>query len=220
METAIRIRPPTRNGERAAPAVAIDGGDGVVLIRDANTTIGYCRYTPAGDIEYIFVNPAHRRRGYGRRLLAEVERRTGRRGAPLAPISPLGRRLFGLDAAPAGIASARPNPAYTEDTMKAFLIDPAARAIVPVELAPGLDAVREAIGFPTVDSDEIDDNGDRLYFDEECFIRAVEGAGRFRVDNLAPVQGKGVIVGSQGDAGQLADVKLTAAALARRVTFL
>jgi GNAT superfamily N-acetyltransferase len=68
--------------------------DGVVLIRDANTTIGYCRHTADGDIEYIFVHPAHRRRGHGRRLLAEVERRTGRRGAPLAPISPLGQRFF------------------------------------------------------------------------------------------------------------------------------
>ncbi|MCU0938802.1 MAG: GNAT family N-acetyltransferase [Burkholderiaceae bacterium] len=69
--------------------------DDVVLIRDANTTIGYCRHTADGDIEYIFVHPAHRRRGHGRRLLAAVERRTGRRGVPLAPISPLGQRFFG-----------------------------------------------------------------------------------------------------------------------------
>ncbi len=104
--------------------------------------------------------------------------------------------------------------------MKAFVIDPAARTITPVDLAPGLDGVRAAIGFATVDSDEIDDNGDRLFFDEECFIRAVEGAGRFRVDNLAPVQGKGVVVGSRGGADALDDVKVDAAALARRVTFL
>lgn len=104
--------------------------------------------------------------------------------------------------------------------MKAFVIDPAARTITAVDLAPGLDGVRAAIGFPTVDSDEIDDNGDRLFFDEECFIRAIEGAGRFRVDRLAPVQGKGVIVGSQGSADALADAKVDAAALARRVTFL
>jgi GNAT superfamily N-acetyltransferase len=90
---------------RASPAIAagpVTGGaielafeDGVVLIRDANTTIGYCRHTADGDIEYIFVHPAHRRRGHGRRLLAEVERRTGRRGGPLPPISPLGLGLFG-----------------------------------------------------------------------------------------------------------------------------
>jgi len=104
--------------------------------------------------------------------------------------------------------------------MKAFLIDPAAKAITSVEIASGIDGIREAIGYKTVDSDEIDDNGDRLFFDEECFIRAIGGAGRFRVDNLAPVQGKGVIVGSRGSAGELADVKTSAEALARRVTFL
>lgn len=104
--------------------------------------------------------------------------------------------------------------------MKAFVIDPAARTITPVDLAPGLDGVREAIGFATVDSDEIDDNGDRLFFDEECFIRAIEGAGRFRVDKLAPVQGKGVVVGSRGGADALVDVTIDAATLAGRVTFL
>jgi GNAT superfamily N-acetyltransferase len=82
-------------------ALDVVADDGVVLIRDANTTIGYCRHTADGDIEYIFVNPAWRRRGVGRRLLAEVEQRCGRRGRPLAPISPLGRRFFGLADIPA-----------------------------------------------------------------------------------------------------------------------
>ena len=104
--------------------------------------------------------------------------------------------------------------------MKAFVIDPAARTITAVDLAPGLDGIRAAIGFATVDSDEIDDNGDRLFFDEECFIRAIDGAGRFRVDRLAPVQGRGVVVGTQDGGRQLADPCLTAEALARRVTFL
>lgn len=83
----------------APVAFTVVADDGVLLIRDANTTIGYCRHTQEGDIEYIFVNPAWRRRGVGRRLLAEVERRCGRRGRPLEPISPLGRRLFGLPTA-------------------------------------------------------------------------------------------------------------------------
>jgi len=74
----------------------------VVLIRDANTTIGNCRHTPEGGIEHIFVNPAYRRRGHGRRLLAEVQRRAGRRGAPLDPIAPPARRFFGLDASVPG----------------------------------------------------------------------------------------------------------------------
>lgn len=87
--------------DAASASLQIAVADGVVLIRDANTTIGYCRHTHDGDIEYIFVNPAWRRRGVGRRLLAEVERRCGRRGRPLEPISPLGRRFFGLPGADA-----------------------------------------------------------------------------------------------------------------------
>jgi hypothetical protein len=104
--------------------------------------------------------------------------------------------------------------------MKAFLIDPATRSVSPLDLADGIDGIRRAIGYATVDSDEIDDNGDRLFFDEECFIRAIPGAGRFRVDNLAPVAGKAVIVGSTVGGTQLADARVDETALARRVTFL
>jgi hypothetical protein len=56
-------------------------------------------------------------------------------------------------------------------------------------------SVRALIGFETVDSDEIDANGDRLYFDEKCFIRQTPGVGRFQLDSLAPVAGMGVVVG-------------------------
>ena len=68
--------------------------DGVALIRNANTTIGYCRFTPAGDIEYLFVNPMYRRRGHGRRLLDAVRRSAGKLGEIQEPISPLGRLFF------------------------------------------------------------------------------------------------------------------------------
>ena len=68
--------------------------DGVALIRNANTTIGYCRFTPAGDIEYLFVNPGYRRRGHGRRLLEAVRQSAGQLGEIQAPISPLGRLFF------------------------------------------------------------------------------------------------------------------------------
>ena len=104
--------------------------------------------------------------------------------------------------------------------MKGFLIDPAARTVMPVDVEDGLDGVRRLIGFPTVDSDEIDDNGDRLYFDEECFIRAAPGSPRFRVDNLAPVAGKGLVVGSSAQAKELADAVIGLEALQRRVTFV
>jgi len=103
--------------------------------------------------------------------------------------------------------------------MKAFLIDPVARTVAPVDLSGGLDGVRMLIGFPTVDSDEIDDNGDRLFFDEECFIRSAPGSARLRVDNLAPVAGKGVVVGSSAQGTELADAVIGLEALQRRVSF-
>lgn len=104
--------------------------------------------------------------------------------------------------------------------MKAFLIDPATQSILRLDLTDGLDGIHRAIGYATVDSDEIDDNGDRLFFDEECFIRAIPDAGRFRVDNLAPVAGKAVVVGSTAGGTQLADARVDELALTRRVTFL
>jgi hypothetical protein len=103
--------------------------------------------------------------------------------------------------------------------MKAFLIDPAARTITPVDVDDGLVGVRKLIGFPTVDSDEIDDNGDRLFFDEECFIRAAPGSPRFRLDKLAPVAGKGLVVGSSAQGRELADAVIGLDALQRRVAF-
>jgi hypothetical protein len=103
--------------------------------------------------------------------------------------------------------------------MKAFLIDPATRSIARIDVEGGLDGIREAIGYPTVDSDEIDDNGDRLFFDEECFIRTQPGAARFRLDSLAPVAGKGVVVGSAGGGAALRDAVVELAALQARVKF-
>lgn len=103
--------------------------------------------------------------------------------------------------------------------MKAFLIDPAARTVTPVDVEGGIDGVRRLIGFPTVDSDEIDLNGDRLFFDEECFIRSAPGSPRFRVDSLAPVAGRGLVVGSSAQGKELADAVIGLEALQRRVAF-
>lgn len=74
--------------------VVVEHTDGVVLLRNRNTTIGYCRYRPTGDIEYLFVNPLYRRQGHGSRLLTEVQVRVGRLGHAEPPISPLGRLFF------------------------------------------------------------------------------------------------------------------------------
>jgi hypothetical protein len=75
------------------------------------------------------------------------------------------------------------------------------------------------IGFETVDSDEIDANGDRLYFDEKCFIRQTPGVGRFQLDSLAPVAGMGVVVG-YGAQGNLQTPQVSHEALIARVKFL
>ncbi len=72
----------------------IDISYGVVLIKNQNTTIGYCRYTPSGDIEYIYVNPAYRRQGYGSILINEVKKIIGEIGNIHDPISPLGIQFF------------------------------------------------------------------------------------------------------------------------------
>jgi ribosomal protein S18 acetylase RimI-like enzyme len=69
------------------------GTPGILIFGNANTTIGYCRYTPDGEVEYIFVHPQFRRRGHARHMLARVEAMTGRRLRFQPPISPLGGLL-------------------------------------------------------------------------------------------------------------------------------
>lgn len=103
--------------------------------------------------------------------------------------------------------------------MHAFLIDPAARNVEAIDIADGLQDIKKMIGFETVDFDEIDDNGDRLYFDENCFIRTESGAARFKVDNLAPVAGRGVVIGANASSQTPADAVVTLEQLIRRVTF-
>jgi hypothetical protein len=72
----------------------IEHSPGIVLIRNQNTTIGYCRYFENGDVEYIFVNSMYRRQGHGTTLLREVAKMTGQLGQAHQPISPLGRHFF------------------------------------------------------------------------------------------------------------------------------
>lgn len=84
----------------------------------------------------------------------------------------------------------------------------------------GLDDVKKLIGYDSVDSDEIDSTGDRLFFDESCFLRDQTGKGRFKLDNLAPVADKGVVTGAAGDAVSLRDAVVQLAALQQRITWL
>jgi hypothetical protein len=86
---------------------------------------------------------------------------------------------------------------------KAFLISPEDQSIEPIELSSEND-IKQLIGFETIASDAVGSAGDRLFFDEECFIRGA--SGRFQIDKLIPVAGKGVVVGVAADGITLAEV--------------
>jgi hypothetical protein len=104
--------------------------------------------------------------------------------------------------------------------MKVFLIDPHDKQVIELEIAETRLALQDLIGFETIDFDEIDSNGDCLFFDEECFIRQQVNVGKFKVDNLAPIAGKGVIVNSPDNGQTLSTPKINLSDLIKRVTFL
>jgi len=102
--------------------------------------------------------------------------------------------------------------------MKVLLINANLKVVTEVEIESTREAIQELIGFKTIDADEIDSNFDQLFF-EECFIRQQDQKGRFKVDNLAPVVGMGVIVNS-ADGKSFDSPKINLAELTKRVTFL
>ncbi len=104
--------------------------------------------------------------------------------------------------------------------MKAFLINPQLKEVTEIEINSSIEAIQDLIGFKTIDSDEIDSNFDQLFFDEECFIRQQDQVGRFKVDNLAPIAGKGVIANSSDNGKTISSPQVTLADLIKRVTFL
>lgn len=101
---------------------------------------------------------------------------------------------------------------------KALLIDPNTQSISQVELDQGLESIKALIGQSSIDSDEVGQDGDRLFFDEACFIRATAESKRFKLDTLPPVAGVGVVVGHQADGG-LKDAQLSPEMLKTRVRF-
>jgi len=103
--------------------------------------------------------------------------------------------------------------------MKAYLIDANTQTVSEADIA-GLDDVKKLIGYDSVDSDEIDASGDRLFFDERCFLRDQTGKGRFKLDNLAPVADKAVVVGSSDDGAMLKNAAVELAALQQRITWM
>jgi hypothetical protein len=100
--------------------------------------------------------------------------------------------------------------------MKAFLITPEQRSIEAIDIAD-LDKIKKIIGFDTIESDAIGTGSDRLYFDEECFLRGT--GSRFQVDNLIPISGKAVVVGVAGDGATLCDAAVDIESLRGRIKY-
>jgi len=101
--------------------------------------------------------------------------------------------------------------------MKAILISGETRSIEAIDI-DGREAIVKQIGFDTIESDAIGTDGDRLYFDEECFLRGT--GGRFQVDNLIPISGKAVIVGTTGEGTALRDAATDLESLRGRIKYL
>lgn len=101
--------------------------------------------------------------------------------------------------------------------MKALLITPDSQSIDEVDISD-LDDIKALVGFDTIESDAVGDAGDRIYFDEECFLRGT--TGRFQVDKLIPISGKAVIVGSADEGATLRDVVMGADDLRSRIKYL
>ena len=68
--------------------------DGIFTLKNSNTTVGFVRFNNNGEIEYIFVNPIFRKKGFAKKLLQLVLKKTGKKLVFQQPISPLGSKLL------------------------------------------------------------------------------------------------------------------------------
>ena len=101
--------------------------------------------------------------------------------------------------------------------MKAYLIDAENHAIENIDVN-SMDDIIRLIGYETIESDAIGNAGDRLFFDEECFLRG--SAGRFQIDSVVPVSGKGILIGASEDGATLSDVHTDLDDLISRIKYL
>ena len=101
--------------------------------------------------------------------------------------------------------------------MKAFLVTPDKQSIEAININ-GREDIARLIGFDTIESDAVGAAGDRLYFDEECFLRGT--SGRFQIDSVIPVSGKALIVGTSDGGSTLRDVASDIDSLRRRIKYL
>ena len=68
--------------------------EGVFTLKNLNTTVGFVRFNMHGEVEYIFVNPIFRKKGFAKKLLKLVKDETGKKIVLQKPISPLGHKLL------------------------------------------------------------------------------------------------------------------------------
>jgi len=68
--------------------------DGVFTLKNLNTTVGFVRFNNNGEIEYIFVNPIFRKKGFAKKLLELVKKKINKTLIFQEPISPLGLKLL------------------------------------------------------------------------------------------------------------------------------
>jgi hypothetical protein len=104
-----------------------------------------------------------------------------------------------------------------------YVINPSTQTVERQPLTTGLDEIKSLIGFDSLETDPIDNQGHVLYFDENCFIRDSKHLGRFQIDTLAPVAGVGVVVCQRtSEAGSLSleTPSLSLEALKARVKFI
>ena len=74
--------------------IEISKNDGVITIKNINTTLGFVRFNKNGEIEYIFVNPVFRKKGLAKKLLRLVKDKKKKKIVFQQPISPLGEKLL------------------------------------------------------------------------------------------------------------------------------
>jgi hypothetical protein len=101
--------------------------------------------------------------------------------------------------------------------VKALLINPENRSIEPIDV-PDHAAIAKLIGYDTIESDAVGTAGDRLFFDEECFLRGTKG--RFQIDSVIPVSGKAVLIGMANEGKTLRDVETGIDSLRGRIKYL
>jgi len=101
--------------------------------------------------------------------------------------------------------------------VKALLINPENRSVEPIDVADHA-TIAKLIGYDTIESDTVGTAGDRLFFDEECFLRGTRG--RFQIDSVIPVSGKAVLIGTADEGKRLRDVATDINNLRGRIKYL